>query len=85
MDPSTKNPPNGYHRQAAAHHQTAAHHHNQAAYYHDLGQFEDARLHAAAAREHCELAYITTAYGAMMTGPDQSAFKAAEQEAMRPH
>lgn len=85
MDPSTKNSPGGYHRQAAAHHQTAAHHHNQAAYYHELGQHEDARRHAAAAREHCELAYITTAYGAMLTKSHQIAFNVAEQETLRPN
>lgn len=85
MDPSTTNPLGGYHRQAAAHHQTAAHHHNQAAYYHDLGQFEDARQHAAAAREHAELAYITTAYCAMMTRPDQIVFTILEPETLRPN
>ena len=85
MDVSTKNPPGGYHRQAAAQHQAAAHHHNQAAYYHDLGQFEDARQHAVAAKEHCELAYITTAYGALTAKPDQIGFKVAEQDTLRPN
>jgi hypothetical protein len=46
----TKHKASDSHNKAAAHHSTAAHHHRMAAHHHDHGQHDQAKEHAASAR-----------------------------------